>query len=227
MATVTLGRVPDGPAPSHADLMWAHVDAGVVTAWGDLPEIWWDGTRQWDLRDPANIAAAGWESVTLTARPADTATATTVETVELVDGIPTQVWVPRALTAEEIEAANAATVSLALAEGMAADEALVKAAITALATLLANSTTAGSYRSVLGLGTDPAGLTSLRAWRSQTNANIVTAASLKGLADLLIQLVQLDIAQARETRRLARQVLRLSRVQTRDLTSADVGTDTA
>ena len=51
------------------------------------------------------------------------------------------------------------------------------------------------------------------------------AASLKGLAVLLIQLVQLDIAQARETRRLARQVLRLSRVQTGDLTSADVGTD--
>ena len=120
-----------------------------------------------------------------------------------------------------------ATVSLALAEGMAADEALVKAAITALATLLANSTTAGSYRSVLGLGTDPAGLTSLRAWRSQANANIVTAASLKGLADLLISLVQLDIAQARETRRLARQVLRLTRVQTGDLSSADVGDDTA
>ena len=79
--------------------------------------------------------------------------------------------------------------------------------------------------SVLGLGTDPAGLASLRAWRGQTNAAVVTAASLKGLAGLLIQLVQLDIAQARETRRLARQVLRLSRVQTGDLTSADVGTD--
>ena len=51
--------------------------------------------------------------------------------------------------------------------------------------------------------------------------------ALKGLAVLLIQLVQLDIAQARETRRLARQVLRLSRVQTGDLTSADVGDDTA
>ena len=58
-------------------------------------------------------------------------------------------------------------------------------------------------------------------------ADRVTAASLKGLAVLLIQLVQLDIAQARETRRLARQVLRLSRVQTGDLTSADVGDDTA
>ena len=94
-----------------------------------------------------------------------------------------------------------------------------------LSTLLANSTTAGSYRSVLGLGTDPAGLTSLRAWRSQANAKIVTAASLKGLADLLISLVQLDIVQARETRRLARQGLRLTRVQTGDLSSADVGTD--
>ena len=39
----------------------------------------------------------------------------------------------------------------------------------------------------------------VKAWRSQANANIVTAASLKGLADLLISLVQLDIAQARET----------------------------
>ena len=100
-------------------------------------------------------------------------------------------------------------------------------AIAALATLLADRATPGSYRSVLGLGTDPAGLASLRAWRSQTNANIVTAASLKGLADLLISLVQLDIAQARETRRLARQVLRLTRVQTGDLSSADVGDDTA
>lgn len=205
--------------------MWAHIAAGVITAWGDLPVLWWDGSRQWDLRDPANIAAAGWVEVAETARPADTPTTTTVETVELVDGIPTQVWMPRALTAEEIEAANAATVSLALAEGMVADKALVKAAITALATLLADRATPGSYRSVLGLGTDPAGLTSLRAWRSQTNANIVTAASLKGLADLLIKLVQLDIAQARETRRLARQVLRLTRVQTGDLSSADVGDD--
>jgi hypothetical protein len=204
--------------------MWAHVAAGVITAWGDLPSLWWDGARQWDLRDPANIAPAGWVEVTPTDRPADTAT-TTVEMIELVGGIPTQVWVPRDLTPAEIEAANASAVSLALAEGMVADKALVEAAITALATLLANSTTAGSYRSVLGLGTDPAGLTSLRAWRSQTNANIVTAASLKGLADLLISLVQLDIAQARETRRLARQVLRLTRVQTGDLSSADVGDD--
>lgn len=54
---------------------------------------------------------------------------------------------------------------------------------------------------------------------------VVTAASLKGLADLLISLVQLDIAQARETRRLARQVLRLTRVQTGVLSSADVGDD--
>ena len=207
--------------------MWAHVAAGVITAWGDLPSLWWDGARQWDLRDPATTTAAGWVEVTETTRPVDTPTTTTDETVELVDGIPTQAWMPRALTPEEIEAANAATVSLALAEGMVADEARVEAAITALATLLANSTTAGSYRSALGLGTDPAGLASLRAWRSQTNANIVTAASLKGLADLLISLVQLDIVQARETRRLARQVLRLTRVQTGDLSSADVGDDTA
>ena len=205
--------------------MWAHVAAGVITAWGDLPSLWWDGARQWDLRDPATTTAAGWVEVTETTRPVDTPTTTTDETVEIVDGIPTQAWMPRDLTAEEIEAANASTVSLALAEGMVADKALVEAAITALATLLANSTTAGSYRSVLGLGTDPAGLASLRAWRGQTNAAVVTAASLKGLAALLIQLVQLDIAQARETRRLARQVLRLSRVQTGDLTSADVGTD--
>lgn len=205
--------------------MWAHVAAGVITAWGDLPVLWWDGARQWDLRDPANIAPAGWVEVTPTDRPADTATTTTVETIELVGGIPTQAWMPRDLTPAEIEAANASTVSLALAEGMAADEARVEAAITALATLLANSTTAGSYRSALGLGTDPAGLASLRAWRSQANAKIVTAASLKGLADLLISLVQLDIAQARETRRLARQVLRLTRVQTGDLSSADVGDD--
>ena len=83
--------------------MWAHVAAGVITAWGDLPSLWWDGARQWDLRDPANIAPAGWVEVTPTDRPADTATTTTVETIELVDGIPTQAWMPRDLTAEEIE----------------------------------------------------------------------------------------------------------------------------
>lgn len=205
--------------------MWAHVAAGVITAWGDLPVLWWDGARQWDLRDPANIAPAGWVEVTPTDRPADTATTTTVETIELVDGIPTQAWMPRALTPEEITAASAAAIAATLTTDMAADSAVIEAAIAALATLLADRATPGSYRSVLGLGTDPAGLASLRAWRGQTNAAVVTAASLKGLAALLIQLVQLDIAQARETRRLARQVLRLSRVQTGDLTSADVGTD--
>ena len=85
--------------------------------------------------------------------------------------------------------------------------------------------TRGAKKGIIGSGTDPAGTTTLQAWRSQTNANIVTAASLKGLADLLISLVQLDIAQARETRRLARQVLRLTRLQTGDLSSADVGDD--
>ena len=205
--------------------MWAHVAAGVITAWGDLPSLWWDGARQWDLRDPATTTAAGWVEVTETTRPVDTPTTTTDETVEIVDGIPTQVWVPRALTPEEITAASATAIAATLTTDMAADSAVIEAAIAALATLLADRATPGSYRSVLGLGTDPAGLTSLRAWRGQTNAAVVTAASLKGLAVLLIQLVQLDIAQARETRRLARQVLRLSRVQTGDLTSADVGDD--
>ena len=210
--------------------MHALIENNEITALRVAPSggAWEDG--QWlDFTDPTVLseweARHGWTPVTLTPRPVDTETIKHDEAVVLVDGVPTQTWMPRDLTAEKIEAANASTVSLTLAEGMVADKALVEAAITALATLLANSTTAGSYRSVLGLGTDPAGLASLRAWRGQTNAAVVTAASLKGLAGLLIQLVQLDIAQARETRRLARQVLRLSRVQTGDLTSADVGTD--
>ena len=216
--------------PRNGSVMHALIENNVITALRVAPAggAWEDG--QWlDFTDPTILAEweerHGWTPVTLTPRPVDTETIKHDEAVVLVDGVPTQTWMPRDLTAEEIEAANASTVSLALAEGMVADKALVEAAITALATLLANSTTAGSYRSVLGLGTDPAGLASLRAWRSQTNAAVVTAASLKGLAALLIQLVQLDIAQARETRRLARQVLRLSRVQTGDLTSADVGDD--
>ena len=212
--------------------MHALIENNIITALRDAPAggAWEDGA--WlDFSDPVVLAEwearHGWVPVVETPRPDDTDTVKHDEKVELVDGVPTQTWMPRDLTAEEIEAANASTVSLALAEGMVADKALVEAAITALATLLANSTTAGSYRSVLGLGTDPAGLASLRAWRGQTNAAVVTAASLKGLAALLIQLVQLDIAQARETRRLARQVLRLTRVQTGDLSSADVGDDTA
>ena len=210
--------------------MHALIENNVITALRDAPAggAWEDG--QWlDFTDPTVLSEweerHGWTPVVETPRPDDTETIKHDEAVVLVDGVPTQQWKARPWNTAEVAAANAATVSLALAEGMAADEALVKAAITALATLLANSTTAGSYRSVLGLGTDPAGLTSLRAWRSQTNANIVTAASLKGLADLLISLVQLDIVQARETRRLARQVLRLTRVQTGVLSSADVGDD--
>ena len=88
--------------------MWAHVAAGVITAWGDLPSLWWDGARQWDLRDPANIAPAGWVEVIETTRPDDTATTTTEETVQLVAGVPTRVWTARAKTQAEIDGATIA-----------------------------------------------------------------------------------------------------------------------
>jgi hypothetical protein len=63
-------------------------------------------TGQWvmnlELADTATCEACGWFAVTDTPRPADTATHTTERSVELVAGVPTVVWTPRAFTADEL-----------------------------------------------------------------------------------------------------------------------------
>ena len=88
-----------------------------------------------------------------------------------------------------------------LQKDVAADELVIKDAIEKLATLLGDNKTAGS----------------IREWRSTVN-NTYDAATIKALADVLIM-------QARQTRRIARQTLRLARLVTKDCSQVDVGTD--
>ena len=120
------------------------------------------------------------------------------------------------LTAEQIEAAKTAeqrAAELAARQQAATRDALtadttadltkLRAAIDSLALLLADNATAGS----------------IRAWKAPiTNAQTVTGAQAKALADLLI-------ADAQATRRIARQTLRLARSVVGDYSSADVGTE--
>ena len=88
-----------------------------------------------------------------------------------------------------------------LQQDVSADELKIKDAINQLTTLLGNNTTAGS----------------IREWRS-TVTNTYDAATIKALADILIM-------QARQTRRIARQTLRLARLVTKNYIPVDVGTD--
>ena len=88
-----------------------------------------------------------------------------------------------------------------LQKDVAADELSIKDAIEQLATLLGDKTTAGS----------------IREWRSTVN-NTYDAATIKALADILI-------IQARQTRRIARQTLRLARLVTKNYSQVDVSTD--
>lgn len=68
------------------------------------PRVWFDGARWWDFRpgDPATFAAAGWLPVTETARPDDTATEFYTVSVDLVGGVPTQVWVADPKPVEQV-----------------------------------------------------------------------------------------------------------------------------
>ena len=61
--------------------------------------------------------------------------------------------------------------------------------------------------------------------RQQTNTNVVSAASIKALIGLTIDLAQRVIDDARATRRIARQTLRLARLATGDYSTADAGAD--
>ena len=142
------------------------------------------------------------------------------------------------LTAEEIEAAKtaeqreqeaAAQSAQQVADTLAADTRSdldkIAKAITKLATLLGDEATAGSVRALIGPTGAPAGTSNLRALRAQTNTNVVSAASIKALIGLVIDLAQLVIDGDQAARRTARQVQRLALTATGTLTSADVGAD--
>lgn len=66
------------------------------------------GARWWDCRDPATrnayIVDANWLEVVETPKPEDDAVNTYDYTVELVAGVPTEVWTQRPWTQEELDA---------------------------------------------------------------------------------------------------------------------------
>jgi len=130
----------------------------------------------------------------------------------------------------QADADSAARAAQAVAATLTADtltdEAKIKQAIGKLATLLGDAATVGSIRAVMGEAGAPAGTGSLRALRVQSNTAVVTAASIKALIGLTIDALQLVIDETQATRRIARQTLRLARLQTGNYASADVGTDT-
>ncbi len=86
--------------------LYALVKAGAIVQTGNLPAVWYDGARWWDLRGATDTKAAqaGWLPVVDTPRPADTATTTTDYSVTLVTGKPTVTWTSRARTTDEISA---------------------------------------------------------------------------------------------------------------------------
>lgn len=183
-------------------MMWAHIADGQLDQAGGLPQLWWDGDRWWDFRDGQHDPTGqGWVEVAETPRPDDTDTHTHESTIELVDGIPTMVWNPRAWTTGEVTARAAQAVETQLATDTANDLALLDQAITDLQTLLGDNTVEGS----------------IRQWRAAVT-NTYTVASMRALADLLI-------TDSRATRRIARQTLRLAKAMAGDYTSADVGPD--
>lgn len=93
------------------------------------------------------------------------------------------------------------------------------------AILLGDATVEGSIRKIVGTTEDPAGLTPLRAIKSQTNAAVVTAQSIKALIGCVIDLAQLGVINTQQDRVVARQLMRLSKLTTGALDSADVGAE--
>ena len=106
-------------------MTYAHIIADTITALGNPPDLEWDGTRWWDLRDPATRLARGWFEVAETPRPEPVEGGVFESSVSLVDGLPVRVWTWRAWTAEEIAAQEDAA-------AYEAQRLLVKAIITDL-----------------------------------------------------------------------------------------------
>ena len=211
--------------------LYAHITDGTIDQIGALPALWLGPTRWHDWRgDPGTWATQpadwGWLPVVEVPRPADTATTTSDPApVALVAGVPTQQWTPRPWTTEELATQATQAVAATIAADVQTDEGKIEQAITKLATLLGDAATVGSIRAILGPTDAVAGTGSLRALKAQTNTNVVSAASIKAIIGLAIDLGQAVIDDAQATRRIARQTLRLARLQTGYFASADVGTD--
>jgi hypothetical protein len=102
-------------------MSYARVLDDIIAATGfppDLlpPEDVTAGDRWWDLRQhdqeladwEALIADHGWLPIVAAERPPDTETDTSDYSLELIDGVPTEVWTVRPWTQEELDAKNAA-----------------------------------------------------------------------------------------------------------------------
>lgn len=94
-------------------------------------------------------------------------------------------------------------------EETAAELTRLETAVANYKTLLGNSTVANSIRSTIGTTEDAAGLTSLRALRKQSNAEVVSAVSVKALIKMVLDLAQRQVDLAQEGRAVAAQTLRL------------------
>lgn len=135
-------------------------------------------------------------------------------------------------TAEQNAAADnaqAQTAALAVQATLTADTTAdldkLSQAITDLTTLLGDEATAGSIKAIIGPTGATAGTSSLRAIKAQTNAAIVTAASITGIVNRCLDLAQATRDEAKATRRIARQTLRLAKQMVGDFSAADVGVD--
>ena len=111
-------------------MTYAHVTDGTIDAIGNHPDLEWDGTRWWDLRDPTIRQSRGWYEVTETpaTEPVEGGIweSIGITGVQLVDGLPVRAWTWRAWTVEELAAqADAA----AQVDKIAAIEAAVLATV--------------------------------------------------------------------------------------------------
>lgn len=95
-------------------------------------------------------------------------------------------------------------------------------AVDKLAVLLGSDTVPGSIRALMGPSGATAGTASLRALRQQSNTTVVSAASIKALIGLIIDLAQLVIDGDQASRAGLRVGLRQAKIASNDLTSADV-----
>ena len=153
-------------------MTFAHITADTITALGNPPDIEWDGTRWWDLRDPETRTARGWHEVAETPRPAPVEGGVHESTVELVDGLPVRAWTWRAWTVEEVAAQ-------AEAEQQQARYETHQAILDATAALMADAHTDGQpwVQPTAAYDAYPLGITVThegKTWENLTPANVWT-----------------------------------------------------
>jgi len=69
----------------------------------DYPRYWFDGIRFWDFREEPPDPSTGWLPVVETPHPGNTEFSTYSRKLELIDGVPTVVWVEFAKSPIELE----------------------------------------------------------------------------------------------------------------------------